>query len=155
MFTETRKNIRKNVIDNVEKLIRKCGISDNKICSALRFLHASLPVVAYSTLLFGSKFYFLLMVCFKLFIFVLYIFFHGCILTKIEHCFTENKCSTIDPFLNFINIELTNENRYKYALITNIALFFVVFLLYYIRFGLPDWVRLPDFLKKRVRVIDE
>lgn len=127
--------LRKNIVDISESILRKSGLSDQIICFILRILHFGISVITGLILLFGSKKWFFIIVILNLFVFLLYFLFGGCILSKIEHRFTDDDFTVIDPLLILLNFELTNDNRYNYSLISNIFGCIFMVLLYYIRFG--------------------
>jgi len=128
------KNTRDNLVDNVETYIRKSNLSDKSVCVLLRTMHFSVPIVTGSILVFGSDAWFKRMIYFNIFVFLLFFIFDGCILSKLEHRFTDDEFTVIDPFLELIGVELTNQNRTKYSLYSSIMGFIFTFLLYYFRF---------------------
>jgi len=128
------KNIRDKLVHIVESNIRKTNLSDKSICILLRTTHFSFPVVNGLVLLFGSDSWVKIIIYFNIFVFFMFFIFDGCILSKLEHCFTDDEFTVIDPFLELINVELTNENRTTYSLYSSIMGFIFTFILYYYRF---------------------
>jgi len=128
------KNIRDKLVHIVESNIRKTNLSDKSICILLRTTHFSFPVVNGLVLLFGSDSWVKIIIYFNIFVFFMFFIFDGCILSKLEHCFTDDEFTVIDPFLELINLELTNENRTTYSLYSSIMGFIFTFILYYYRF---------------------
>jgi len=128
------KNIRDKLVHIVESHIRKTNLSDKSICILLRTTHFSFPVVNGLVLLFGSDSWVKIIIYFNIFVFFMFFIFDGCILSKLEHCFTDDEFTVIDPFLELINVELTNENRTTYSLYSSIMGFIFTFILYYYRF---------------------
>ena len=122
-------------VDWCESFIRKLNISDKSICVLLRTLHFTMPIVTGTIMLIGSKMWFNIIVVFNIIVFILFFIFHGCILSKIEHRFTDDEFTVIDPFLELIHVELTNENRSKYSLYSSIMGFILTYGLYCYRFG--------------------
>lgn len=122
-------------VDLCESFIRHLNISDKSICVLLRTLHFTMPIVTGTIMLIGSKMWFNIIVVFNIIVFILFFIFHGCILSKIEHRFTDDEFTVIDPFLELIHVELTNENRSKYSLYSSIMGFILTYGLYYYRFG--------------------
>jgi hypothetical protein len=131
MFSE----IKNQIIDTSEKILRKSGWADKTICTLLRILHFGISFITGFILLFGPKFWFFVVVFFNLIVFFCYFIFGGCILSKIEHRFTDDDFTVIDPFLMLLNIERTNKNRYTYSLFSNIGACIFISILYYVRFG--------------------
>jgi len=128
------KNIRDKLVHIVESNIRKTNLSDKSICILLRTTHFSFPIVNGLVLLFGSDSWVKIIIYFNIFVFFMFFIFDGCILSKLEHCFTDDEFTVIDPFLELINVELTNENRTTYSLYSSIMGFIFTFILYYYRF---------------------
>jgi hypothetical protein len=131
------KDFRDKIVDIVESNIRKTNLSDKSICMLMRTLHFSVPLVTTTILLIGSDWWFKAMIVFNIFVFFLFFIFDGCILSKLEHRFTEDEFTVIDPFLELIKVELNNENRRIYSLYSSIMGFILTFGLYYVRFILP------------------
>ena len=124
-------------VDLCENCIRSINISDKSTCMLLRTLHCIMPVVTVVIMLIGSKTWFHIIIFCNIVVFILFLIFHGCILSKIEHRFTDDEFTIIDPFLEILGIELTNDNRHVYSLYSSINGFMVTFGLYYYRFGMP------------------
>jgi len=127
----------KVVIDFCEQILRKSRLSDKSICVLLRTFHFTMPLLTGAILLFGSKIWFITVLYFNVIVFIMFFLFHGCIVSKVEHRFTDDEYTVIDPFLEIINVELTNENRSTYSLYSSIMGFILTFGLYCIRFGIP------------------
>ena len=126
-------------IDICENYIRKTRMSDKSICVLLRTFHFTIPILTGLILLFGSKQWFNLMVIFNIIVFLMFFLFHGCIISKIEHRFTDDEFTVIDPFLEIIQVELTNENRSTYSLYSSMGGFVLTFALYVYRFGMHSF----------------
>ena len=127
-------DLRQNIVDLSERILRKSGLNDKIICLLLRVLHYGISIITLIILLVGPKKWFILVVLLNLFVFILYFIFGGCILSKIEHRFTKDEFTVIDPLLILLHIELTNKNRYYYSLISNIFGSILMGIIYYIRF---------------------
>jgi len=138
------KHIRKNLINFGENILRSTGFSDKFICILLRFLHFGISIVTGLILFFGSKKWFLFVILINIIVFIMFYIFDGCILSKLEHRFTKDEFTVIDPCLMIIGVELTNENRYKYSLISNIFACVFTFGLYCYRFGCPSYIKNED-----------
>ena len=127
-------------INICETILRKSRISDKSVCVLLRTFHFTMPILTGAVLLFGSEFWFNVIVVFNIIVFIMFFLFHGCILSKIEHRFTTDDFTVIDPFLEIINVELTNENRSTYSLYSSLMGFVITFGLYCYRFGIPSFI---------------
>jgi hypothetical protein len=141
------KDIRKNLVNYGENTLRTTGLSDKIICTLLRILHFGISIFTGLLLFFGSKTWFLIVIFINIIVFIMFYIFDGCILSKLEHRFTKDEFTVIDPFLMCIGIELTNENRYKYSLLSNIFASIFTFGLYCFRFGCPKWIKNEDNMK--------
>jgi len=148
------KNIRDNLVHIVESYIRKTNLSDKSICVLLRTVHFSFPIVNGFILLFGPDSWFKLIIYFNIFVFFIFFIFDGCILSKLEHCFTDDEFTVIDPFLELINVELTNENRTTYSLYSSIMGFIFTFILYYYRFMYSPTKSLSTDIIKNIHIIN-
>jgi hypothetical protein len=129
------KNLRTNLVNFGETTLRSTGFSDKVICMLLRFLHFGISIFTGLLLFFGSQKWFIRVILINIIVFIMFYIFDGCILSKLEHRFTTDEFTVIDPFLMFIGVELTNDNRYKYSLLSNIFACFLTFGLYCFRFG--------------------
>ena len=77
---------------------------------------------------------FKVVIAFNIFVFILFFIFDGCIISRLEQKFTHDDFTVIDPFLELINIETTNDNRKWYSFYSAIVGFVLTFVLYYYRF---------------------
>ena len=130
MFREKRKE----VVDVAEKLLRKTGLTDKTICTILRTLHFGITLITVSILLFGSKRWVLIVLFFNILVYILFYLYEGCILSSLEHRFTKEEFTVIDPFITFFNAELTHENRYTYSIYSSMLGFSLTIVIYYMRF---------------------
>ena len=127
------KEVRKQLVDKAEQLLRKTGLSDKLICTLLRTIHVIFSLFTWLIIFFGTKFWFLVVVFINVFIFVLFFLFSGCILSSLEHRFTTDDYTVIDPFLIVLGVDLTKANREKYTILSNIVKVFLITALYYVR----------------------
>ena len=125
------------LIDICESLLRKSKLSDKSVCILLRTFHYTMPILTGAILLFGSKFWFTVVIVLNVIVFIMFYVFHGCIISKIEHRFTNDDFTIIDPVLEILAIELTNENRTTYSFYSSVLGFIITFAVYCYRFGLP------------------
>jgi hypothetical protein len=137
MFRENRKTL----VDNAEQIIRNnwlvknSGITDKTICFVLRAVHFVVPLFTGLILLFGTKFWFFVVIFINLLIYALFFIFEGCILSSLEQRFATDDFTVIDPLLMFLRADLTKENREKYTIISNIITSLFTVVLYYVRFS--------------------
>lgn len=125
----------KKILENMESFLRKTNLSDKTICKILRIIHTLIPITIASIILFGSKKWVHFIIVLDIIIFIMFIIFGDCILTKLERRFDRaNDVTILDPFLNFINVEITNTNRKNYTILLFTLCFFMLCVIYYIRF---------------------
>jgi len=79
--------MQRKILDTLEKVLRKSGLTDHQICMALRAFHIFFPNLAAFFIFFGSKRMFKVTLLFNVVIFVLFNCFNGCILSKLERRF--------------------------------------------------------------------
>lgn len=126
--------LRNNILDFAENIINKTNLSKKSIGILLRSFHFSIPIIVTLLLLVGSNEHFKAAIIFNIFIFILFFTFDGCILSRLEQKFTDDDFTVIDPFLELINVETTNDNRKWYSFYSSIFGFVLSFVLYYYRF---------------------
>jgi hypothetical protein len=125
---------KKQIVDSLESLLRKTGYPDETICRFLRGFHVIFPNINGLLILFGNKKVVQLAILFNILVFCLFIIYNGCLLTRLEHRFSNDNYTVFDPFLNFLNIPLTHENRYTYSISSFIVCFIGSLIIYYYRF---------------------
>ena len=126
--------MQKQILDEIEKLLRKTGYSDREICNTLRGFHMFFPNLAAFFILFGSKRMFKVTLLANILIFIMFNLLGGCILSRLERRFCHEDYTIIDPILEFINVPLTNDNRHRYSIYSALTCFTLTALVYYIRF---------------------
>lgn len=127
-------NLRNNILNFAERIINKTNLSKKSIGVLLRSFHFAIPIIMTILLIIGSSEIFTIVIIFNIFVFILFFIFDGCILSRLEQKFTDDDFTVIDPFLELINVETTNENRKWYSFYSSICGFIFIFGLYYYRF---------------------
>ena len=124
-------NIKKEILDslenNVHMISSKTQITTRELGIIIRFVHSIMPVLPLLTVLFVSKKLVLFHIIFLIMIMTLFYFFNGCLLSLLEYRLIKDDYSVADPFLKLILVEISNETRKKYTIIT-----FIGILLYFI-----------------------
>ena len=128
------KERRKQIVDTAEKLLRKTGLADNRICTTLRIIHFSITFITILILLFGPKVWVQIIIFLNVLVYICFYLFDGCILSSLEHRFTNDEFTVIDPFIKLIGAEISHENRYIYSLYSSIIGFLLSLVIYYVRF---------------------
>lgn len=127
-------NIQNKLLDFSEKLLRSTGLDDQTICSTLRFFHSLFPLAVAYAILFGSKKIFYILMVANIVIYSLFIYFNGCILTRLEKRFCDGDFIVADPFLEFLGIPVNHDTRFKFTIYWFILNFFLAISVYYYRF---------------------
>ena len=124
-------NTKKKILDSLENkfdmISSKTQITKREIGIIIRLFHSIMPVLPLLTVLFVSKKLVLFHIICLIMIMTLFYFFNGCLLSLLEYRLIKDDYSVADPFLNLILVEITNETRKKYTIIT-----FIGILLYFI-----------------------
>ena len=124
-------NTKKKILDSLENkfdmISSKTQITKREIGIIIRLFHSMMPVLPLLTVLFVSKKLVLFHIIILIMIMTLFYFFNGCLLSLLEYRLIKDDYSVADPFLNLILVEITNETRKKYTIIT-----FICILLYFI-----------------------
>lgn len=118
----------------LEAILRKTGLTDKIICNILRLFHLIFPNIAAFMVFFGNKKWVQYTILVNIVIFVMFISFNGCILSRLEKRFCKEDFTVMDPVLSFFNIPITQNNRVKYSICSALTCFVGTAIIYYIRF---------------------
>lgn len=127
LSSNTKKKILESLENKVDMISSKTQITKREIGIIIRLFHSMMPVLPLLTVLFVSKKLVLFHIIILIMIMTLFYFFNGCLLSLLEYRLIKDDYSVADPFLNLILVEITNETRKKYTIIT-----FIGILLYFI-----------------------
>ena len=127
LSSNTKKKIFESLENKVDMISSKTQITKREIGIIIRLFHSMMPVLPLLTVLFVSKKLVLFHIIILIMIMTLFYFFNGCLLSLLEYRLIKDDYSVADPFLNLILVEITNETRKKYTIIT-----FICILLYFI-----------------------
>ena len=123
------------VASQLKLLCDKSSINNYTIGMYIRAWHIMSPIYGIFFMFYISKFLYHLFIAGLLFVFILFIYFKGCILTILEKKLCGDMFTIFDPILEFNNIELNSKNRYDISLLIAILYFVVTFTIYYYRFN--------------------
>jgi hypothetical protein len=135
-------------LDKAEAFLRKGGLSDKTIHNILIGFHLFIIILSFFLFLFGSKPWFYLIVFLNISVYLSFLIFNSCILSKLERRFSDIDFNIIDPILVLIKKEQNKENRKKYTKLSFMFLSLSILIVYYIRFGkskTPN-VKIPDII---------
>ena len=108
------KESKKKIIENIASFLKKCNIfklSDKSFGFFLRAFHVNLPLYLVIFMIYGTKVQNILILFGLMLAFVSFIYFNGCVLSKVEKTVDGEDITIIDPFLNIFNMEKTTKNR--------------------------------------------
>jgi hypothetical protein len=128
MFSkESRKANRQILVDFIFNQLNSVNIPNKVKAFLLRSIHFHTP---------GAFFVLFLLLKFEIAIFcliplltafTLFFYFEGCFITIVEYKLDqENHINIIDPYLYLYDIEINDDNRYKYTLFISLIYFTVV-----------------------------
>jgi len=126
--------LRNNMLDFGEHIINKTNLSKKSIGVVLRSLHFAIPIIITILFMVGPINVFKFVFIFNIIVFILFFIFDGCILSRLEQKITGEDFTVIDPFLELINVDVTNENRKKYSFYSGACGLLLSFTIYYYRF---------------------
>lgn len=141
------KESKKKIIENIAALLKKCNffkLSDKSLGFFLRAFHVNLPLYLIIFMIYGTKVQNILILFGLMLAFISFIYFNGCVLSKIEKSVDGEDITIIDPFLNVFNMEKTNKNR---MIVSYVIVFFYLsfaFLTFNYRFGFS--ITFDDFI---------
>ena len=127
-------NLQKQLLEMAETLLRNTGMEDKTICYMLRAVHIFFPLLAACFIFFGSKQLLKLTVLCNIIVFILFLIFKGCILSKLERRFCQDDFTIIDPIISLLGLSLKDEVRVEYSFFLNILCILGAVIIYYLRF---------------------
>jgi len=129
------KKYKKTIVNFIINLLRKLNLPDYFLAKCIRTFHFVAPYYLMNFMYYSKSVITIIFILFlPIFIFFMFIIFDGCLLASIEYEIDKKNFSCIDPYLYFFNIEITNENRKFYSIISNIQIFIVIILIFSYRF---------------------
>ena len=128
------KSCKINVIDTLEYLCRRTGISEYSLGIIIRSYHYSLPAGLLFIMSICSNEIFILLLIFYIIIIILYLLFDGCILSMLENRLCKDNFNIIDPFIELNGLAVDSEIRKRYTQRISKIYTSLIFLIFYIRF---------------------
>lgn len=129
------KKYKKIIVNSIINLLRKLNLPDYFLAKCIRSFHFVAPYYLISFMYYSKSFITTFCILFlPIFIFFMFIIFDGCLLASIEYEIDKKNFACIDPYLYFLNIEITNENRKLYSIISNIQIFIIMIFIFSYRF---------------------
>ena len=128
------KNSKIKIIDILELLCKKTGISNHSLGVMIRSYHFGMPCAFMFTVLLCNHLLAYMSVIYYSLILFSYILFQGCFVSMLENRLCNDKFNIVDPFLEFNNADI-NHNTRKIATKYLATCYIIVFYgIYYIRF---------------------
>lgn len=125
------------------KKINFLNLSDKNIGFLIRAFHFNLPFYLFLCILYASKVQCIIILFWLCVALILFIFFNGCILSKIENAFDGEDLTIVDPILDICNLERSNKNRTFVSFL--IAFFYLSTFLFIFRYRFGFSIEYNDF----------
>lgn len=122
------------IVDGAEFMLKKTKCSDKTIHGCLMTMHLLFPFIGMLIVLFSNKAMVIMTIIATYVILLLFFVFDGCILTRLENRFCKGNITIIDPFLRFLKIPVTYNNRFNYTMAFMIFSCIMEPIIYYLRF---------------------
>lgn len=106
------------MLDSIIHIIDYFGLNHKKTGEFIYYIHFILAIIIGLIIFLSSDkriilFFILLTILHN----ISYIYFNGCIITKLEYKLTNENYTIIDPFLKILNIKITGKNRHYMTLL--------------------------------------
>lgn len=116
---EFRRKQRKELTYLIIEYINYYNMPHHVVEFIIKSFHFQHIFLSYFSLLFLPKYVFIYVFCVSLFLFILFLYLDGCVLSNVEYklCIKKDKfINIIDPFLYILGKEINTNNRYFYTL---------------------------------------
>jgi len=130
----TRKKLSNYIVNYCFNGVQKLGLPKELVGFMLKVFHFNIPFYCLVLILFSPIRVSLVCVSLLIFAVINFIYFKGCILSKIEYKLCKNDINIIDPFILLCRDKINNEKRYKYTLYLAASYFITAALILYIRY---------------------
>ena len=133
------KNSKVKIIDILELLCKKTGISKYSLGVMIRSYHFGMPCAFMFIVLLCNRLLAYISVVYYSLILLSYIIFQGCFVSMLENRLCNDKFNIVDPFLELNNVNV-NYNTRKLATTYIAVCYTIVFYgIYYFRFYYLDY----------------
>jgi hypothetical protein len=149
----SNKEFKSKLIDSVVLTIKKCNVfnlSDKSFGFFIRAFHVNMPLYLFFFMIYGTKVQNIIILFILILAIISFIYFNGCILSKVENKIDGEDITIIDPFLGILRMEKTNKNRMTVSYITAFIYLSFAFLCFNYRFGFS--IRANDFINEYNKV---
>lgn len=128
-FDQNIQQLKRSILDKIHKF---CNKKYNAVY--LRSIHYLSPNIISFVFLFFSKTYYKIATAIFYLAFILFFLFDGCILFDFDKEYFDDDVNMCDPFLDFIGVELNDDNRYDINSLTYFFSAIFIIILYVLRF---------------------
>ena len=143
------KDFKNQITDCIVLFVKKINlfnVSDKNLGFFIRAIHVNLPFYLLIFIIYGTKVQGLI-ILFLLFVSsLLFIYFNGCILSKIEKKLDGEDITIVDPFLDAFKLEKTHKNRMWVSFFIAIIYLSIILLIFKYRFDFT--FHLNDFTQE-------
>ena len=127
--------IRIKIRDFILKIINNIPIENTILKRGLRIGHHFLPLIQFILVTFGNiSLFYIGILIFSTIVFC-FLLLNGCILTSVEKKLFGDDYTTADPFLDFLFIRKTKQNRVNTVYLSFIIFTIYIIFIYIYRFG--------------------
>ncbi len=132
MFISKQSKVK--IIDILELLCKKTGISNYSLGVMIRSYHFGMPCAfMFTVLLCNHLIAFISVLNYSLILFS-YIVFQGCFVSMLENRLCNDKFNIVDPFLEYNNVEINYNTRKIVTTYIAFCYTLIFYGIYYIRF---------------------
>jgi hypothetical protein len=129
------KEYKNKLVNWILTKLKSINLSDKTIAFFVRSLHMNLPMYYIVIMVYGSKLINMCLLGFLICASISFIVFDGCILSKIEYEMDGLDVTLVDPLLEIMYLDTTNENRMNISIAIAFCYMTLAFSIYFIRFG--------------------
>ncbi len=128
------KNSKVKIIDILELLCKKTGISNHSLGVMIRSYHFGMPCAFMFTVLLCNHLIAYISVIYYSLILISYIIFQGCFVSMLENRLCNDKFNIVDPFLELNSVDVNYNSRKIVTTYIAVCYTMVFYGIYYFRF---------------------
>ncbi len=128
------KNSKVKIIDILELLCKKTGISNHSLGVMIRSYHFGMPCAFMFTVLLCNHLLAYISVIYYSLILICYIIFQGCFVSMLENRLCNDKFNIVDPFLELNSVDINYNTRKIVTTYIAVCYTMIFYGIYYFRF---------------------
>ena len=128
------KNSKVKIIDILELLSKKTGISNHSLGVMIRSYHFGMPCAFMFTVLLCNHLIAYISVIYYSLILISYIIFQGCFVSMLENRLCNDKFNIVDPFLELNSVDVNYNTRKIVTTYIAVCYTMIFYGIYYFRF---------------------